>query len=351
MKKIYLLTGSTGSGKTTRLKQWIDSYKKFLSVSGILSPVLNGKRYFKDIVSGEIFPMESPDEQDSLIAGRYYFSKSAFEKARMILEKITTEWIIIDEFGLLEWDDKGLNPVIRSIINSRSYTNLVIVIRESLVKRFLEKYSLQENDYEIFNFQRPDFTASILAGGESKRMGREKALLKFGDFTVIELLIGELKKVYVNINIISNSPESFLFTGQKIFPDIRKGFGPLSGMHSAIINSQTEKNLIVSCDMPFLNSDLFTVMSDRCVENSNLLIREKGFVQPFPGIYSASLIDIIENNMKNNRNKQKSIYEIVSQLKTEYIDAETFKTYSSALLFNVNSPDDYKAAQDIFDKK
>lgn len=351
MRKIYLLTGETGTGKTTRLRQWTDTYKKFISVSGILSPVLNGKRYFTDIASGEIFQMESPDEKNSLIAGRYYFSKSAFKKARIILQNIAAEWIIIDEFGSLESDDKGLNPVIGRIINSKNFTNLVIVIRKSLVKRFLEKYSLAENDYEIFNFQRPDFTASILAGGESKRMGRGKALLKFGELTVIELLISELKKVFVNINIIANSPESFLFTGQKIFPDIRKGFGPLSGIHSAIVNSQTEKNLILSCDMPFLNSDLFMVMSERCIENSNLLLREKGFVHPFPGIYTASLKNIIENNMKSDGGRQKSIYEIVSQLKTEYIDAESFQSYSPVLLFNVNSPDDYKAALEMYDKR
>jgi nucleoside-triphosphatase len=155
MSQIFLLSGAVHSRKTTRLTQWI---KDKDNVDGILQPVIDEKRYIKIISSGEIRLLEVPDDSDkkNIIAiGNYKFSNDVFTWARNQLIysfKINPYWLIIDEFGKLEIDNKGLEPALSKVINElKNYPriNLVIVVRDYLVSGFLQKYSLSKNDVNM----------------------------------------------------------------------------------------------------------------------------------------------------------------------------------------------------------
>src|ERR1043165_8734024 len=99
-KKIYILTGAIQSGKTTKLKEWCNDKK---DVFGILTPVIDGKRFFLDISPKEKFQMEAEsNEKDVFTIGKFVFRKRSFEKAITILSNALQEkngWIIVDEIG------------------------------------------------------------------------------------------------------------------------------------------------------------------------------------------------------------------------------------------------------------
>lgn len=152
MNRIYLLSGAVGSGKTTSISEWIRSKD---SVSGILQPVINGKRYLHDILTGETRLLEASgniDKGDTISVGNYKFSSSVFNWAReKLLSAFYTrpEWLIIDEYGKLEINDRGLEPAIGRIMNDfNDYQNinLVFVVRDYLVPEFLRKYGLNRTD-------------------------------------------------------------------------------------------------------------------------------------------------------------------------------------------------------------
>lgn len=137
---IFILNRPKGSGKTTALEKWA---KGRLDVLGILSPVINGKRYFRDIRSGELFPMEADgSEVEVLEVGRFRFSRAAFEKAIRLLRASASEpgWLVIDETGPLEIRGAGFHDILKEILEVRSFP-LLIVVREGLENEWKKVFS------------------------------------------------------------------------------------------------------------------------------------------------------------------------------------------------------------------
>jgi nucleoside-triphosphatase THEP1 len=154
MNKIFLLSGPIHTGKTTRLAEWIKNKE---DVDGILQPVIDGKRHIKHISSGESWLLEIPtdsNQKNILSIGNYKFSYDVFNWARSILllaYNKNPEWLIIDEVGKLEMQNKGLEPAISKILNdldSLTATKIVFVVRDYLVPQFLIKYSLNKKDIQ-----------------------------------------------------------------------------------------------------------------------------------------------------------------------------------------------------------
>ncbi len=86
-----------------------------------------------------------------------------------------------------------------------------------------------------------DITGIILAGGKSKRMGINKALLKIGDKTIIERTAGLMQGLFNRVLLITNSPNEYMFLGLEIYEDIYKNIGPLAGIHSGLVYSNYRK--------------------------------------------------------------------------------------------------------------
>jgi nucleoside-triphosphatase len=152
MSRIFLISGPIKSGKTTRIADWI-GHKN--NVNGILQPVIDGRRYLREISSGEIRLLEiqaGSNERNIISVGKYKFNKDVFNWAQAQLLSAfynNPEWLIIDEFGKLEIDGKGLEPAISKIINDLNKcpdTKIVFVIRDYIVSGFLNKYGLTIDD-------------------------------------------------------------------------------------------------------------------------------------------------------------------------------------------------------------
>lgn len=153
MSKIYIYTGKIKSGKTTNLFRWCIGKT---SIGGVLQPVIDGKRFFYSIRNKELIQLEPFNDlnKDTIQIGKYNFLIKGFDKAKAILKEDfqqNLDWLIIDEFGPLEIDGKGLEPVITEILISKENFkgNLLVVIRENLLDMFLEKYKLKDN-YTLF---------------------------------------------------------------------------------------------------------------------------------------------------------------------------------------------------------
>ena len=77
--------------------------------------------------------------------------------------------------------------------------------------------------------------AVVLAGGRSKRFGRDKSQVKLGDKILIDYILTEIIDLYKDILIVTNEPIKFLDSNKiSIANDIKKGLGPLGGIFSAM---------------------------------------------------------------------------------------------------------------------
>jgi len=142
--QLYILTGDTGTGKTTRLMQWC---KQQANITGIVTPVIDGKRFFYDITTEEKRMMEAvADETDVQAVGKYLFSSRAFMWAESMLHLAITsapDYIVIDEIGPLELLEKGFNNILKELLQS-DIRKIILVVRRSKVEEVIAAYHLQD---------------------------------------------------------------------------------------------------------------------------------------------------------------------------------------------------------------
>jgi len=101
-----------------------------------------------------------------------------------------------------------------------------------------------------------EFSIAIQAGGKSSRMGKDKGLLEFGGVPLVEYIYNQVKGMSDDIFIVSNDPGSYQQFGLPIYSDLYEDIGALGGIHTVLSFIQTERALILACDMPFVNRDI-----------------------------------------------------------------------------------------------
>src|SRR6266516_1039934 len=97
----------------------------------------------------------------------------------------------------------------------------------------------------------------ILAGGQSSRMGAEKAFLQFAGCTLLERAITALRSV-CEFAIVGDSAK-FSSYGT-VIEDVYPGRGPLAGIHAALTDFSAELNLMLAVDMPLVSSELLAFL-------------------------------------------------------------------------------------------
>ncbi len=148
--KIYILVCEKHSGKTNALMQWIKDKK---NISGILSPVVHNERMFYNIANSEYFTMLATANEETLLVGKYAFSKTAFDKANTILLDTKNKFIVIDEIGPLELTGKGFADTLKNILLQKNYTNLLLVVRKELVDDLVNFFLIDKENIQFINIE------------------------------------------------------------------------------------------------------------------------------------------------------------------------------------------------------
>jgi molybdopterin-guanine dinucleotide biosynthesis protein A len=149
---------------------------------------------------------------------------------------------------------------------------------------------------------------------------------------------------------VANAEQSFSQLAQ--FPrlrfavDIYPGRGPLGGIYTGLAASTTVYNLVVACDMPFLNPDLLNYMIQ--VEPAfDLVVPRVGkLTEPLHAVYSKNCLSPIENLLKENKLQ---VYKLFSLVKVRYVEAVEIDRFDPKHLsfFNINTETDLKKAKEL----
>jgi molybdopterin-guanine dinucleotide biosynthesis protein A len=150
----------------------------------------------------------------------------------------------------------------------------------------------------IFNMQsHQDITASIIAGGRSRRFGRDKLLYKYKGIALIEHVANALKNIFDEIIIIANDNKKFSFLDLPVYPDIIPDLGPISGVYSALCNSKTHKNFCFAGDLPFLNAEFIKYMISVSDDHDIVIPFYDNFYEALHAIYTKNCIKHISSNI------------------------------------------------------
>lgn len=192
-------------------------------------------------------------------------------------------------------------------------------------------------------------TGIILAGGKSRRMGAEKGLLRLSGKFMIEYSINILNQVCDKI-IISENSNAYDFLGYPVVADIFPNSGPMGGIYSAMKHSDTELNLVLSCDMPFITKEMLCFLIDN-ISNHEVAVPWYGDqkFEPMCAVYHQKVIPVFEKFIQSNNFK---IPDAFKQVKTNKIQmSDDLEVYNPQLFENINSKIELQRALKILDDR
>jgi len=139
-----------------------------------------------------------------------------------------------------------------------------------------------------------NLTIYILAGGKSSRMGSDKGLVILNNKPMIEYVLETVKDLSATIKIISSNTEYTKF-GFPILSDLIIDKGPVGGIYTALSDSETKTNLIVSCDTPFVSLKLLNLLIKSSKNKEVCIPTFKGKIHPLIGVYSKDCINAFKS--------------------------------------------------------
>jgi molybdenum cofactor guanylyltransferase len=188
-------------------------------------------------------------------------------------------------------------------------------------------------------------TGIILCGGQSKRMGVNKGLLKLGDLTITEHVINALNPICGEI-ILSVNNQDFDFLPYRKVIDKIHGKGPISGFYSSLSESNTDENIIISCDTPFITDYFLNLL----LSNSNgfeiVLPVYNSWVQAMTGYFKKSILPVIQSQMRKGNFVPINIFEKCN-INLLQVNNKNCKD-ADKIFFNINSQEDYQKAIKLF---
>jgi molybdenum cofactor guanylyltransferase len=189
---------------------------------------------------------------------------------------------------------------------------------------------------------RQDATAFILAGGKSSRMGEDKAFLRLGGRTLLEIAQGLAAEVCSNIVVVGDRARF----GPAAIEDIYPGSGPLGGIHAALSATKSDLNLVVAVDTPFLEPKFLRWILHRAATTHAIVTVPRlaaGF-QPLCAVYRRSFKIFAEGALKAGKFKIDSLYEKVRTY--PITDAElNHLAFDSRMFDNLNTRAEFDRAR------
>lgn len=171
-------------------------------------------------------------------------------------------------------------------------------------------------------------SALILAGGESKRLGYDKKLLKFNGISIMNNLIEKLQLIFDEVLVSSNDG----FVNEKAITlrdDV--GIGPLAGIYQGLKYCKSECLYVIACDMPFISVEYINyiknIMQTRQID-ACIACCDNGFYEPFNSIFSKSCLEPIYEALIHQEYK---IRTVLDRLNIHIVKPEIIKTFNDQL--------------------
>ncbi len=186
----------------------------------------------------------------------------------------------------------------------------------------------------------------VLAGGESRRMGRPKPLLTLAGESMVERQVRLLRAVASSVAVIG-PPELLPRLDVPVFPDDLPARGPLGGIATALARTHTELALVLGCDLPFVPARFLRFLVARALaDRADVTVPSiaPGRLEPMCALYRRGLALLVRNRLLAGQNKVDKFF---PRVRTRIVTRPEIARagFSAAIFENMNTPEDYRAAQ------
>lgn len=181
----------------------------------------------------------------------------------------------------------------------------------------------------------------ILAGGESRRMKRDKLALPFGAQSLLASAVGRFSQQFEDVYISVADGEKYPEVQAKRIVDIYKGCGPLGGLHAALENLDVDGVFLVAADLPYADP-LAAKRMIALAEDADICVMMDGEsrYEPLFGYYRKSVLPFVHRALEAGDYKIAALFD---KVKVRVVTREALGAlWNERLLRNVNYPADYE---------
>jgi molybdopterin-guanine dinucleotide biosynthesis protein A len=189
-----------------------------------------------------------------------------------------------------------------------------------------------------------EVTVFVLAGGKSTRMGADKAFVEYEGRTLLARALEVARSVTPHVSIVGSREKFAVFA--PVVEDQFCDTGPLGGIHAALRSSESELNLMLAVDMPFVSWALLQYLISQASSSPNAVVtiaNSDGRRQPLCAIYRREFAAAAEDALRSGNNRIDRLFDLVP---TRSITTEELATagFSAGIFRNLNTPEELKAA-------
>ncbi len=190
-------------------------------------------------------------------------------------------------------------------------------------------------------------SVAIQAGGESRRMGENKALKSFLGRALIQRVAERVAPIADELFLVVSRPADYAFLDLPLFPDRLPGRGPLGGLYTALVVARHPIVAMVACDMPFVSAPLLKAAADLLVqEEADVVIAqgEDGY-EPLHAVYRrAACLPAVKAMLDSGQRKVISWF---PQVRVRVLRPEEIARLDPRGLafWNLNTPEEFARAE------
>ena len=184
-------------------------------------------------------------------------------------------------------------------------------------------------------------TVVILAGGESRRMGRDKLRLTLEGEALLERALRRWGAAFPKVLVSVAGPDRYPWLGDRRVPDLRPGQGPMAGLEAGLLRAG-EPVFLTAADMPFSSPRAALRMCALCPQEAEacVLTDEEGRWEPLFGLYKPALLPEIRALLDSGR---RSMAALLDRSRVKVLrGADLGELWEDRLLLNLNEPGDYE---------
>ncbi|MDD5301064.1 MAG: molybdenum cofactor guanylyltransferase [Gallionella sp.] len=184
-------------------------------------------------------------------------------------------------------------------------------------------------------------TAIVMAGGDSSRMGRDKANVTLGEKTLLQTVSATMQQLFPQVVISVRQPRTGIDLPQ-VCDELPNG-GPLAGLVASLGKITTPWAFMVACDMPFVVPEVIELLAGYRLQHQAVVPVVHGHPQPLAAFYAASCLAPLRASLAA---QQKGLRDVIKQLDVRYVDeAEMLKADPHLRsFFDLDTPQDVEAA-------
>ena len=187
-------------------------------------------------------------------------------------------------------------------------------------------------------------TLAIQAGGQSRRMGSDKGLVRLAGVPLVMHVHHRLRRLADEVLITTNRPEAYAFLGLRMASDPLPGAGALSGLSTALEAARGDRVLVIACDMPFVHAPLVAHLLALAEDHEAVVPRRSGEFEPLLAVYHRACLPAIQASLTAGQRRVISFFPAVRLRPVDEAELQRFDP-SGRSFFNINTPGDLREAE------